>query len=129
MALLYLYHVKDHALHRLYSSNWGVTFGSDETVIPTTENLEKTFVFLHEGREYCYGVDTSGNLYCYMSNTHFDDGTYTLGTNKFLIVEGADTDINPSGYTAHGKFYCYTMIDDAQKGYISADFGRTWAAI
>lgn len=124
--VLYLYHLKDNALHRLISVDWGGSWGEDATVIPASENLAKAVEFEYEGRQYCYGVDTSGNLYCYTSNTHFAETTYTLGTNKFLIVAGADETVQPGCYRAHGRLWAYTFLSDDRKAYVSVDFGKTW---
>jgi hypothetical protein len=128
MAVLRVYHLKDGDLKRLVSNNWGSSWEEETTVI-SGEDIAKSVEAYHEGRQYCIGVDSSGNLYCYASNSHFDDAAWTLNTNKFLIVTGADTETMPSFYTAHGKFYAYAFVGDDRKGWTSDNFGRTWTEI
>lgn len=124
--VVHLYYLMDNDLKQITSADWCNSWSAEATVI-TGDGLEKASEINSEGRQYCFGVNSDGNLFCYTSAKHFVGETFVTGTNKFLIVAGADTGSMPTGYMVHGKLRCYAFVNDARKCYLSTDFGRTWA--
>lgn len=126
-AKLYLYHLLDGTLKRLVSTDLGQNW-SEATDVITGENISKAIELWQDGISYCLAVNGDGALHCYRSKDHFSDGTWTVGTNKFLIASGVE-DVQPGGYFAGDKLYCFIGVGDDRKGYQSGDLGRTWAEI
>lgn len=124
--VVHLYYLMDNDLKHITSTDWCNSWSAEATVI-TGDGIEKASEINSEGRQYCFGVNSDGNLFCYTSAKHFVGETFVTGTNKFLIVAGADTGSMPIAYEVHGKLYCYTFVGADRKCYRSLDFGKTWA--
>jgi hypothetical protein len=126
-AKLYLYHLLDGTLKKLVSTDLGQNWQESVDVI-TGENISRAIELWKDGVSYCLAVNGDGALHCYRSKDHFSDGTWTVGTNKFLIASGVE-DVQPGGYFAGDKLYCFIGVGEDRKGYQSGDLGRTWAEI
>ena len=123
---LYLYHVNNNAVQKLVSVDMGQNWSAEQSVI--NDSISKAIELWKDGVSYCLAIGTNGALYCYRSATHFDDGTWTVGTNKFLVASGME-DVQPGGYFSGDKLYAFAGVGTARQGYESLDLGRTWSEI
>ena len=124
---LYLYHVHDNTVKKLVSKDMGQNWQESVAVI-SGENISKAIELWKDGISFCLAINTEGQLWCYRSSTHFADGTWTLNTNKFLII-GSVEDVQPGGYFAGDKMYAFAGVGTTRKGYESPDMGRNWSEI